>query len=151
MVYLDTSALAKWYLNEPRAEELAHWIQEEDEVWISTLTKVEMRCLLARKRRSGQVSIEIEQRAFATFQEDVARAFLFLQPVEDKTLLAAVHLNDRLREHPLRSLDAIHLSIARDLQVERLATADAVMADAAKALDLEVTWFGPPPRRGSAD
>ena len=147
MVYLDTSALAKWYLNEPRSEELAEWIRDEDEASISTLTQVEMRCLLARRRRSGQISTEIEQRAFATFQEDVDRSFLFLQPVEDHVLLAAIHLMDRLHEHPLRSLDALHLSIARDLQVERLATADAVMADAATALVLGVVWFGPPPQR----
>ncbi len=29
MVYLDTSALAKWYLNEARSDDFASWIQHE--------------------------------------------------------------------------------------------------------------------------
>ena len=144
MVYLDTSALAKWYLNEPRSEEFARWIQEEDEVWISTLTMVEMRCLLARRRRARDISTDTEELAFTTFREDVDHVFLFLQPVEDRTVHASLHLIDRLTEHSLRSLDAIHLSLARELQVERLATADGVMARAAEALGFEVAWFGEP-------
>ena len=43
---------------------------------------------------------------------------------------------------PLRSLDAPHLSIAHDLAVETLATADLVMQDAAHHLGLDVAWFG---------
>lgn len=144
MVYLDTSALAKWYLNEPRSEDFARWVQDEDEIWISTLTSVEMRSLLARRRRAGELSPDVEELAFATFREDVDHVFLFLQPIEDRTVQAALHLVERLSEHPLRSLDAIHLSVARELQVERLATADGVMARAAKALDLDVVWFGEP-------
>ena len=64
MVYLDTSALAKWYLNEPRSEDFAAWIQNQDDTHISTLTLVEMRCLLARRRRAGELSMALEQQAF---------------------------------------------------------------------------------------
>ena len=144
MVYLDTSALAKWYLQEPRSEDFARWIQDEDEVWISTLTMVEMRCLLARRRRSGEITAGVEEGAFATFREDVDRGYLLLQPVENGTVHAALALIERLAECPLRTLDAIHLSIARGLQAERLATADGVMSEASEALGLEVVWFGPP-------
>lgn len=142
MVYLDTSALAKWYLDEPRSEELSQWIQEEDEVWISSLTMVEMRCLLARRRRAGEISGEHEELAFATFREDVDHVYLFLEPIEDRIVHAALGLIERLSDHPLRTLDAIHLSVARNLQIERVATADGVMAGAARALGLEVDWFG---------
>lgn len=152
MVYLDTSALAKWYLDEPRSEDFSRWIQEEDEVWISSLTMVEMRCLLARRRRAGEISADNEQLAFATFREDVDRVYLFLEPIEDRTVHAALGLIERLPDHPLRTLDAIHMSVARNLQVERLATADGVMAEAARALGLEVDWFGEPrePASGTA-
>lgn len=142
MVYLDTSALAKWYLDEPRSEDFSRWIQEEDEVWISSLTMVEMRCLLARRRRAAEISAEKEELAFATFREDVDRVYLFLEPIEDRVVHAALTLIERLADHPLRTLDAIHLSVARNLQVERLATADGVMAGAARSLGLGVDWFG---------
>lgn len=138
-VYLDTSALAKWYLDEPGSEAFATWIQaEDDEVWISSLTVTEMRCLLARRRRSGELTTHQESLAFSTFREDLDRGHLFLQAIEDRHVTAAVHLIDQLSDHPLRTLDAIHLSVARDLRTDRLATADAVMAEAAKTLDISV-------------
>lgn len=46
----------------------------------------------------------------------------------------------RLSDVPLRSLDALHLALARQLGVERLATAR--MADAASAPEMEVVRFG---------
>jgi hypothetical protein len=49
--YLDTSALAKWYLSEPFSEAFEEFIQEQETAAISRLTVVEFRCLLARRRR----------------------------------------------------------------------------------------------------
>lgn len=73
MVYVDTSALAKWYLNERGSEEFVDWIVRQSEPWISTLTAVELRCLMARKQRNDEISPEIATRAHATFEEDTAR------------------------------------------------------------------------------
>ncbi len=141
-VYLDTSALAKWYLDEPGSEAFATWIQaEDDEIWISSLTVTEMRCLLARRRRSGEITDEHETLAFSVFREDVDRGFLFLQPIEDRHVTAAVHLIDRLSDHSLRTLDAIHLSVASDLRAERLMTADAVMAEAGEAAGMDLDSY----------
>ena len=39
-IYFDTSALAKWYLNEARSEEVEKYIQEHGPVNISDLTVV---------------------------------------------------------------------------------------------------------------
>jgi uncharacterized protein len=50
--YIDTSALAKWYLNEPRSEDFG--------AVISRLTVVEFRCLIARRRRAGDIDLEDE-------------------------------------------------------------------------------------------
>lgn len=140
-VYVDTSALAKWYLNEPRSSDFADWIVEQAEPWISSLTSVEMRCLLARRRRTGEIDREIEIRVFSTFEEDVANGHLFLHPVDDEALLAALALIERLESVPLRTLDALHLALARQLAVPRLATADRTMAEAASELDLDITRF----------
>lgn len=141
MVYLDTSALAKWYLNEPRSEDFTAWIQDQDDTHISTLTLVEMRCLLARRRRAGEVSLSLEQQAVITLQDDVAQGFLTLHSVDDRQVYGAIVLMARLNEHPLRTLDAIHLSIACDLGAKRLASADRVMLEAAEALGIEVVRF----------
>ncbi len=47
--YIDTSALAKWYLPEHGSELLAEWMQQRKDTYISSLTITEFRCLLASR------------------------------------------------------------------------------------------------------
>jgi predicted nucleic acid-binding protein len=101
-----------------------------------------MRCLLARRRRAGEIGPDIAARAFSAFEEDIANGHLFLHPVDDDAVRGGLALIGRLAELPLRTLDALHLAIARRLAAPLLATADATMADAASALGLEVARFG---------
>ncbi|HED13436.1 MAG TPA: PIN domain-containing protein [Gammaproteobacteria bacterium] len=140
-VYLDTSALAKWYLNEVGSDVFVEWIKQQDDVHISSLTVTEMRCLLARRKRMGEISAELEQQIFATFTEDVERGFLSRQPLLDQHAQAAIGLMEQLPQHPLRTLDAMHLAIARSIGVQTIATSDHVMASAATSLEMEVIQF----------
>jgi len=68
LVYLDTSALAKWYLNEAHRHEFSNWIQKQEDTHISRLTITEFRCLLARRRRNREFSTDVEQWVFAAFE-----------------------------------------------------------------------------------
>ena len=45
--YLDTSALAKWYLNEVNSEAFVSYLQSLDSAVISSLTRTEVRSLLS--------------------------------------------------------------------------------------------------------
>ena len=139
--YLDTSALAKWYLNEPFSEEFQAFIQEQTTAEISRLTVVEFRCLLARRRRAGDITRTIESRVYASFETDVGAGFLQVHPVADEYLIVALGLIARLGRYPLRTLDALHLAIAQGIHCRRLATADRTMAAAGKAAGLGVTRF----------
>lgn len=139
--YLDTSALAKWYLNEPFSEQFETYIQRQTTAAISRLTVVEFRCLLARRRRAGEIDKTIESRVYASFEKDVGGGFLEVHPVADEHLVTALGLITRLRQHPLRTLDALHLAMARGIRCQELATADRIMADAAKAMGLAVERF----------
>lgn len=139
--YLDTSALAKWYLNEPFSEEFETYIRQQTVASISRLTVVEMRCLLARCRRSGEITKGVESRVFASFEQDIRAGFLQVHPVADEHLVAALDLITRLSRWPLRTLDALHLAIAQVIHARQLATADRVMAVSGKALGLEVARF----------
>jgi hypothetical protein len=140
-LYLDTSALAKWYLNEPFSEEFEAFIQEESPPAISRLSVVEFRCLLARRRRAGEFTKAIESRVYASFEKDVGGGYLQVYPVADEHLIAALGLITRLGRYPLRTLDALHLAIAQGIQCRRLATADKTMADAGKAVGLGIARF----------
>lgn len=139
--YLDTSALAKWYLNEPFSEEFEAFIREQPTAAISRLSVVEFRCLLARRRRAGEITRAIESRVYASFEKDVGAGSLQVYPVADEHLIAALGLIERLGRYPLRTLDALHLAIAQGIHCRRLATADKTMAAAGKAAGLGIARF----------
>ena len=141
IIYVDTSALAKWYINEAHSEDVETYIQEHGPVAISDLTVVEMRCLLARRRREKTIDVKMEMEIFATFQEDIRQRFLICHPLPQGLAAGAVNLLARLTDIPLRTLDALHLMIAKELPADVMVTADTVMAAGAKAMGLSVTTF----------
>ena len=69
------------------------------------------------------------------------QAALQRYPMDDARFAEATNLIARYPEHPLRTLDALHLTLAADLAVSMLATADGVMADAAVSMGLQVVRF----------
>jgi len=140
-VYVDTSALAKYYVNERRSDEVEAFIRQERSVTISRLTVVEFRCLLARRRRARDISSQTEHKILMTFENDLRETASPVVPLEDRHALAAVELLSRLREHPLRALDALHLAIAQECEARLIATADRVLANAAEALGFQVARF----------
>ncbi len=142
LVYFDTSALAKWYLRETHSDEVENYIQTHGPVAISDLTVVEMRSLLARHRREKSIDRSLEGQIFATLQEDIRQEFLICHPFPSGLAIATVNLLVLLQDVPLRTLDALHLTIAREMQADTLATADRIMARGAKALHLSVEQFG---------
>ncbi len=53
--YIDTSALAKCYVREPWSLQVLDWADRQGAPATAALTVVEFRCLLARRRRAGQI------------------------------------------------------------------------------------------------
>jgi uncharacterized protein len=142
--YVDTSALAKWYLDEPGADEFAAFMQTTPQVLTSRLVLVEMRCLLARRRRAGDLSRDEELATYSLFTDQVAQGYVSVRPVPDALYASARELIDRLAGIALRTLDALHLAAALAADARELATADRVMGDAAQALGLRLRYFGAP-------
>jgi predicted nucleic acid-binding protein len=141
IVYIDTSALAKWYLNEIRSEDVERYIQTHHPVRISTLTAVEMRSLLVRRRRGREITSRIEMQVIATFEEDLRHGFLIRHPINDGVVAAAVNIIPIVSNASVKTLDALHLAVCRDIGASVLATADRIMAHAGRALGLVVESF----------
>ena len=141
IIYFDTSALAKWYLNEARSDDVEKYIQEHGPVAISELTVVEMRCLLARRRRDRNIDSKMEAQIFASFQEDIRQNFLICHPLPKNLAAGAVNLLSVLADAPLRTLDALHLMVAKEIQTDILATADKIMAAGSKLMGFSVVRF----------
>jgi hypothetical protein len=140
--YVDTSALAKWYLNELGSEEFVAFASRSRRMLISRLTVLEFRCLLGRRRRNGDLSEGLEREILVAFEEDMSFGHLDVLPLRDQHVAVACQLLQALRQHPLRTLDALHLAMARDAGAPAIATADRVMVMAAADLGFEVTTFG---------
>jgi hypothetical protein len=141
LIYFDTSALAKWYINEKGSEEVEAFITDNGPVAVSDLTVVEMRSLLARRRREKHFDTSLEMEIFSTFQEDIRRKVVICHALPTGLSAAAVHLLNQFPRVSLATLDALHLALAREIGTEVLATADQVMAEAAKSMGLEVARF----------
>jgi hypothetical protein len=139
--YVDTSALAKRYLNEEYSDRFEDYLQSLPFAGISSLTVVEMRCLLARRRRYGELTREQELHCFTLFQQDIREGHLQVEPLVDDYVARALLLMERLPDYSLRTLDALHLAIVEGVGFEVVATADRIMASAAEALGIKVKSF----------
>lgn len=140
--YVDTSVLAKWYLPEAESDRVEQFIQSSAPVAISSLTVLEFRSVLAKRRRARMIRPTAETRVLASLRSDIEHGHLIRHPVEDPRFEEAVELLDAAKSVPLTTLDALHLAMARHIQAEAIATADRVMASAAQALSLRVIRFG---------
>ncbi len=137
MIYADTSALVKRYLEEPFSPEFEALFQLGS-MAINRLTVVEMRCALARRRRNREIDAVREGRINAELATDIQDGALRLGSVGDAEFTAAYHLIGRLADLPLRSLDALHLAAAEQFGASAFATADKTQAEAAAALGFTV-------------
>ena len=139
--YIDTSALAKCYIREPRSLDVLDWAEDHGETATAALTLVEFRCLLARRRRAGDIDATLERMALAEFDNHVRSGSWHIHQSSFGDFATARDLIDTLPNYPLRALDALHLAAARGVGAESFATADKTQAEAAAALGFTVHRF----------
>jgi predicted nucleic acid-binding protein len=142
MIYVDTSTLLKWYVAEAASERVAAFIEANPVLAISRLTLVEARCALHRRGRAFRRLRAESDAAIESFRADVDAGLFALLPIDDEDIGAAETLLESIRDVPLRTLDSLHLAIVRRRQVSRLATSDRVLSKAARALGVDVDYFG---------
>lgn len=140
-LYVDTSALAKWYVAESGSDAFDAFICNRSPANISRLTVVELRCMLARRRRNHELSVAVEKKVFQAFQSHVRDGIFVVLAMSDAHFVRALEILGELRTVPLRTLDALHLAVAHTHNIAAIATADQVMVDAARALKFETHVF----------
>lgn len=139
--YVDTSALAKLYIPELGSAAFQTYIAKRGSAWISRLAVAEFRCLLGRRVRAKMITPQDRASARGLFESDIARGLWDVVPLDDQHVADAAALIDRLPSVALRTLDAVHLSVAQNLRAGELATSDQTMASACGALGLRVVSF----------
>jgi predicted nucleic acid-binding protein len=132
--YFDTSALVKRYVVEEGSLHVRRLLRRYG-VISSAVFHVEIGSALRRRKTEGRLSAAALKRVLDRIRSDAASWVA----VADEVLALA---RDRVLQHPLRSLDAIHLASAESIRREGVVlpfvTADARQAAAARAVGLDV-------------
>ena len=111
MLYLDTSALVKLYVDETKSEAVQHAVGQADAVATSLLAYTEARAAFARSRRERRFTSQVYIRIVGAFEEDWNRYVVV--EVTDGLVKAAGLLAE---SRALRGYDALHLASALNLQ-----------------------------------
>lgn len=128
-VYLDTSALAKRYVQEPGSEVLeSFFISAVTEVIVSTLVLPEFGAAIGRKLRERQLPGSAATHAMNEIQKDWVGLYVKV-PLTEAVAEAAAALAIR---YPLKGADAVHLATAIGEEVEVFITSDAQLMGAAQ-------------------
>lgn len=117
MLYLDTSALVKLYVDEPLSQELSAAVDESEAVATSLLAYAEAMAAFARARRDARLSPHGYRHIVDAFEEDWPRYIVV--EVTDRLVKSAGNL---AASRALRGYDALHLASALSLR-ERVPSA----------------------------
>lgn len=117
IVYLDTSAFLKLYLQEDGADRVRELVAEARAVVCHAITYVEMRAALGRAVRQRRLKPRVLAEQLGRFESDWAQARVVA--VHEQLLRLAGDLAD---EHGLRAYDSLHLAAV--LEVARAFPSD---------------------------
>jgi uncharacterized protein len=129
ILYLDTSALVKLYVEEPWSQELTAAVAEAEAVATSLLAYAESRAAFARARREIRLSGQIYRRIVEAFVEDWPR-YISVE-VTDRLVKDA---GDLAASRALRGYDALHLASALSLSKQVTASVTFLAFDRALSL-----------------
>lgn len=134
ILYGDTSALAKLYLDEAGSGYVKNILEEVPCVFTSVLTHLELVCAIEIAKRIRRITSPIYRTQAAVLDSDILRGMLTLLDVNSKILKRALPL---IRVRRLRSPDAIHLATALELNKRvsgdlHFLCADHALLDAAR-------------------
>jgi uncharacterized protein len=138
-LYLDTSYVAKCYLNEPDAAAVRELVRGRTGLTSSAWMRAELACVFQRHVSEGALTPREAASLHDLFLEDVRAGSWSLVPVTE-SLLAAVETRVRAlkrRKVFLRAGDAVHLVTARLAGFGEVWTSDRHMLEACRSFGLK--------------
>ena len=134
--YFDTSALAKAYWPERGSADVDEVLSRADTTFLSELNRIELRCMLARRGRTGELNAMQIDATWAQFELDIAGDYFNVVAMPASAWPTARELIDRVAPIALRTLDALHVAIALAMPSVTFVTADRAQREAATALGI---------------
>jgi predicted nucleic acid-binding protein len=135
-LYCDTSALLKLYLPEPGSDEFNRTVQGRVDLLVSDQTVTEVVSALARRLHRGGLTRDAARRVqhaiVGRLDDGAFRRVELTRDVHRR----AEHFLLMLGETPLRAADALHLALATSGRAASMASFDARLGAAARAIGL---------------
>jgi uncharacterized protein len=137
LIYIDTSLLLPTYVQEKNSVRANEFLRGGvPQFLVSDLTVAELYVGLARKVKLGSLSAASAEEAWSLFEAHLKKCLFRRIALVSSHSEAAGQLAVR-SPVMLRTLDAIHLAVAIELDAS-LGTLDGRLSDAAQALGVEV-------------
>lgn len=132
-VFLETSALAKRYVQELGSEELEDlFFSKLEEVHVSVLALPEFAAAVGRKVRNREIPHDSAAKIMEELEEDWQGAFIKI-PLTDELANEAASLS---LQYPLKGADAVHLISAAAAAVDLFVTSDDALLKVAEKIGL---------------
>jgi uncharacterized protein len=134
-VYLDTSALAKIYVQETDSDEVDSALVGRRDLLISELALTELTSAIARRAREGLMEAVAARRIYQQLFRDVHAGEFRLLDLTSATHREAERILLTVGRHaPIRAGDSLHLAVAALADARTLITYDRQMHAVASAL-----------------
>ncbi len=133
-VFLDSSALAKRYVNEPGSALVDSVLQSASSLGLCSIAVPEVVSALCRRHREKVLSQQQYMKARAALLADIEDASIV--QITSEVVLRAIEV---LEAFPLRAVDALHISAAVEWGAEHFLSADRQQCAAARGYGLKVT------------
>ncbi|MDH4162156.1 MAG: type II toxin-antitoxin system VapC family toxin [Nitrospirota bacterium] len=138
-LYIDTSALVKYYFPESDSDKIESAILSAEHIVISWLTTVELASALSRRIRTGELTKRQETLIWNAFQDDLHADKINLVAMDDRHYRKAADLiRDFGGKYGLKTLDALHLAVAHSLPHGHFLCSDKVLNQVAVKMGMKL-------------
>jgi predicted nucleic acid-binding protein len=135
-MYVDTCCLGSYYMEEVHTEKVQRILLSVNSPVISLLTEVEFHSMMNKKLRMNQINDRQHKLLINKFNEHLRAGLFEIIPLSDSVYHIARWVLSKT-EHPIRTLDSLHLAFAITNQLTLFST-DKVMLDAAVNMKIDV-------------
>lgn len=133
-IFLETSALAKRYVQEPGSEELDNlFVSVVTEVFVSTLAFAEFAAAIGRKLRNKEILEESAANAMRELEKDWHGLYTKIPLTETLAASAA----SMAIQYPLKGADAVHLASAVAFGADLFVVSDKQLITAAEKIGIK--------------
>lgn len=138
LAYVDTSALIKRFVSELRSADMeAFLMQESHRCVLSSLSLTELKTVMQRKLRIGDISLAANQHANQLVTLELAQGIWQYQSIDDALFTYTGELVEQL-ESPLGTLDALHLACAKTARCDLMVSGDKQLLRASAEVGLQI-------------